>query len=1191
MDILRANLTPESLIAHNKDSFNALFANGLSQIISKSYRVENTFSYPDNNVILDNVVISKASVAAEFSDVKIVADKHKKGHLITPYTARQGGHSYSSEISATMDITVRFYDTNGEVVKTKTSVLYNFVIGSIPLMVKSNDCILNVRSKTDVDRFEYEDINDPGGYFIIKGNEWTIDTTENITFNIPHIYNNNHKAELTRLEFISKAGDAFENSKQLIMLINSNKSITLNLASNLDFIKKAINFPIRIIFVLLGVKNDYEIFKLVNPDDDVDVKRVLMNSYLYEPKGGSSFKAVMNEYDANKIAVLLGKAFLKVANTVSTKVVSSADQINNNNDIVNKFMSTIDNSLFPHIGVTESERRAKCIYMATLVRKMILIHLKRLPESNRDSYISKRLHSTGLSLSKGFKQSFKTITVNAIRKCFSKAYRVIVNKNVDSLNSGLYDIDIAKNIQSDYKPETLTDALEKSITASEAFKKKYGKNHLSTQNLNRKNFLNALSVMRNIHTNNTNAGAKSKRATEMRAVQPSYTGYVCPVASADTGEKVGLSKQIAITARITNPADSSLVKEYIKTLLPFTLSDVVTMLDNDSDFDYKIFNNVKVFVNGDLIGYTDTATELVQQLREARRNPTSKLRNNELAPKDVTIHLDIFNTSVNIWVDLGRVVRPLLIVYSDGNRQFIKYDEKIHAGMKFNELCDLGIMEYISCEESENCYIAYNIDQLKQDENSVIRKYTHCEIEQALLGITALTSPFLNHTMATRCTYQTNQAKQACGIYCLNPHRRYDRKKALQNYCEQPLIPTLINDIVYPNGQNLVVAMMCHTGYNQEDSTIINKSTADKGYLAVTNYTYETVSVMSNNETIRKGLPTDKIQTTTASKEFLDENGIIKKGSIIKNNTVLVSKLKLISSVGNDPSYTDQSLIYTGLETVEVDDIYEVNRNNIVESVKVRLKSIRKIIPGDKLSTRSGNKNIVSVLLPESEMPYIARNGVIPDMIVNPHSVPTRMVIGQLIEAIYAKLATQKAQYIDGTVFSKVNVDEIRSQLSVYGINEFGLEKMVCGITGKIIESLIFVCPTYIQRLQKFAIDEIYIANRGPVDEITHQPKEGRSNSGGLKIGEMEKDSIAGNGISNCFKEKLLQGLDRTIEYVCNKCGCTSCVVNVEKDIMMCPDCQIPQGDIYAVNTNYVNVIFKDILRTLGVDMRYKVEA
>ena len=742
--------------------------------------------------------------------------------------------------------------------------------------------------------------------------------------------------------------------------------------------------------------------------------------------------------------------------------------------------------------------------------------------------------------------------------------------------------------------EKLEDAIEKSIKTGnkEIVYDKSSKpvsNKISSQMLNRKNELNTLATLRVIHTSNTSASNQTKRSIEMRSVHPSYVGFICPTATADTGDKVGLSKQIAISAIITVSSDS----EFIKKKIHNKIINIESIINNDDIEFFKKFTNV--YINGDLQGYVTKTYEFLHSIRLMRLKK-------EIHPH-TTIYFNLLLDEIHIWVDYGRIVRPLVKVYNNIDdlhtdksfkfKQFIKLTKKhihdlINNNINITDLENDNIIEYISAEEQENCLLSYNIDHFYQNQNNILKQFTHVDIEEALFGITALTSPFLNHTAANRGSYQTNQAKQSCGWYCLNPHNRYDKKKFFQTYCEIPLVKTITSNLTYPNGTNLMVAMMCYSGYNQEDSAIVNKSLIDNGFLVGYAYTYETIKVNDHNtEFIRRKKNTDILEhTSKANIDYLDDKGLIQIGSIIEKDTVLVSKLLLINKKEN--KFIDKSLIYTGNESAEVDDIEIVYYNpqeNKIDLVKIRLKSFRKLIEGDKLSTRCGNKNIVSKIMNPSDMPYTF-NGEIPDMIVNPQGIPTRMCVGQLLESIFAKLGIVTGKIMEGTAFSKFNVQNIIDQLENKGYNGFGLQKMICGRTGKIINALIFYTPVYIQHIMKFSLEEMYVINHdsGPKDEVTRQPREGKTNNGGLKLGEMEKDVIASHGSTYVLQEKFINSSDYTPLYYCRNCGMKA-IYNHEFNLQICQICKT-DSDVVKVNSTYVTNILHHYLHMLGIDMR-----
>ena len=697
-------------------------------------------------------------------------------------------------------------------------------------------------------------------------------------------------------------------------------------------------------------------------------------------------------------------------------------------------------------------------------------------------------------------------------------------------------------------------------------------------------------TLRTINTTSSTSSKTTKRSLEMRSVHPTYLGYVCPISTSD-GEKVGLSKQLAITAEITISSSSKVIKSRVE-------KKIILLEKIIKDDNLKLLkDNTLVYINGDLQGCVEEAHIFLKDIREMRIKGT--------IDKYCSIHFNIKTDEIFIWVDYGRIIRPLIKVYNnlvnlmDKDFKFKQYIKltKEHINklnndeIKFDDLLNDGIIEYISAEEQENCYLAYNIDEFYNNENNILKHYTHVDIEEAILCLGALTSPFLNHTAPIRVNYQIQQAKQTAGWYILNPFDRYEKKRTFQTYCEIPLIKTITTNLLYPNGINLMVAICSYSGYNQEDSTIINKLSIDNGFMSCYQYSSVTVKINDHNiEIIRLATEQDNIHKKNAIYDYLDERGIIKKGSLISSNTVLVSKLAISDkSEKSTKKFTDKSEIYVGNENIYIDDIdvsYYNPTAKQIEMIKIRYRSYRKIIEGDKFSTRSGNKCILSHIASPSDLPYTF-NGEIPDMIINPHSIPGRMSIGQLFESTIAKLAIIKGTIIDGTAFSKFNIDDILKQLDDFGIDGQLDHRMICGKTGRIMKAKIFYTPLYIQHVTKFALEEIYVIEKGPIDEITHQPREGRQNNGGLKLGEMEKDIIASHGSTNVLQEKFINSSDFVNLYFCKKCG-SRAIYNEECNLKKCNICEF-DCEIIKVNSTHATKVLQEYLYMCGVDMRVKI--
>lgn len=1213
-DVFKSRLDTNQLVAHNIESFNSFIEHGLKDIIVGVFKgvrgiikfdTERPHTYKGHPC-------KYMEYHVEFKNVQFSSPEYtniKSGGMIepmTPYIARQLNETYASNITIDIVINKTFYigegDNNVDLKQYQSFVevetIPNFSIGSYPIMVKSSCCLLNNASPEQLAKVYREDPNDVGGYFILKGIEWSIDSTQSIAFNMPHVFNNNYQNEATRLEFISKPGDSFENSKQIIMfLYNNNPLISLRLVSNHDFIDtQQFDIPVQILFRLFGISCDREMFNLVCRGDK-DLESRLRDALLYQ-NDKHLFSEMFREYDPYKLALKLGHKTLKMVNDDGESIPLTDDQI------VELIMRSVNNALFPHIVDSNVEmlKRKKIFYLALMTRRILDVNRGAVRETQRNSFSVKRIHTAGQSIARAFKNNFRNAIIAKIRFIIKRFYQDL--EKLDNIST-------RDTLIANLKTEPLKEAIETSIKSGEKESVTMKTDRslktvvIKSQQIARKNSLMTIATCRNIATTGVMTGSKSESNRQSKSVQASMTHRTCVTASADTGSNVGQNQQLAILAKISLSQNTEPVKQRVLQLIDRSAEDVI--------IEGPHIRATNVFINGDFVGEivpdkeTNSKISTYNFLKKLR-----DLRAKGIINKFVSISQDILTDEIRIFTDPGRLMAPYLKVYqhyhSSGKfTQYVKLNkshvEKLrNAKSKYerqsimHDLENNGIIEWISAEECENCVVCPSIDHLNLNMHNEAKEYTHCAWEQSVLGITALTSPFLNHTSSTRATYQTNQAKQTNGLYCLNPHHRFDKKRAHQNsVIEMPLVKTVVNDLLYPNGQNLIVAMMLYGGYNQEDSTILNKLSVESGMLSCYMYNYESIEIASLTDD-RIGPITGSgiaVQRASANYSYLDERGIIKVGSVVGYGTVLVSKYTIISTGNNQTSAIDASLIYRGDEMIEIDGVdvrYKIE--SVISFVRVRYKSYRPLIKGDKLSTRSGNKNIVSQIMDPADMPRIKSTGVIPDMIVNPHSVPTRMVIGQLIECVAARLGLEKGKFIDGTAFIGVDVKKINQELEEMGLSGIGLEEMVCGKTGKTIKTLIFCGPLYIQRLQKFPGDEAYIAtSAGAIDDVTRQPREGRSQNGGLKIGEMEKDCIAAHGSSLCMQEKFLSNIDKAILYVCKTCGSPFCIVNEKQNIYRCDVCDLDEREnIVATESTVVNKIIYEYLMMLNIMPRLYVE-
>ncbi len=548
-----------------------------------------------------------------------------------------------------------------------------------------------------------------------------------------------------------------------------------------------------------------------------------------------------------------------------------------------------------------------------------------------------------------------------------------------------------------------------------------------------------------------------------------------------------------------------------------------------------------VFLNGRLVGYHEDGKTLAKRLREKRRM-------NELSHQ-VNIFFDNKSNELYIFTDRGRVRRPYIVVENGKSRLTPAIKERLKKGeLTWQRLVKLGIIEYLDAQEEENAYIAYSEDQLTEE-------HTHLDVDPAnMFGVVASVLPFPEHNSSPRITMGCAMAKQALGTYITNFSNRYDTRAYIMYYPQEPLVQTRVykhlNLRERAAGQNCVVALASYEGYNMADAIVVNRSAIDRGLHRVAMFkTYET------EERTYPGGQKDKIEIPTPdvvgyrgedAYKHLGEDGIILPESEVYGKEVLVGKtspprfLEEISVFGAvEEKKRESSLALKAGERGKVDSVLITEGQSGNRIVKVRVRSIKVPEIGDKFASRHGQKGVVGIRVSHEDLPYSA-SGVVPDLIVNPHAIPSRMTAGHLLEMLGGKAGAVGAMFADGTAFSGTPEEEMKEILKQNGFDEYGEEVLYDGLTGKRIKAKIFVGVIYYQRLHHLVSNKMHVRSRGPVQLLTNQPTEGRAREGGLRFGEMERDCLIGYGASMLIKERLLEESDKTTVYVCPDCGATA---------------------------------------------------
>jgi intein/homing endonuclease len=493
----------------------------------------------------------------------------------------------------------------------------------------------------------------------------------------------------------------------------------------------------------------------------------------------------------------------------------------------------------------------------------------------------------------------------------------------------------------------------------------------------------------------------------------------------------------------------------------------------------------------------------------------------------------------------------------------------------------------------------FNIVQIK---NGVLFMPVVSKEEETNRLISDITVESDNHSFIAGQNFLSSncaQSKQAMGVYVTNYENRMDKTAYVLNYPTRPLVDTRTMNLIklneIPSGTNVIVAIMTHTGYNQEDSLLFNKGSLDRGLFVATIYHTEKdedKQKINGDEEIRCKPDASKTKGMKfANYTKVNSKGVVPENTLAENRDIIISKITPIKENKNDHTkvikFEDKSKIFRTTEESYIDKNYIDRNGDGYNFAKVRIRTIRKPVIGDKFSSRHGQKGTIGNIIPESDMPY-TKEGVKPDIIINPHAIPSRMTIGQLKETLLGKTLLSLGLFGDGTSFGNFDVSDIRKELLKVGYESNGNELMYDGLTGEQMECSIFMGPVFYQRLKHMVSDKAHSRSIGPMVNLTRQPAEGRSRDGGLRFGEMERDSMISHGAARFTRGRMYDSSDKYQVHVCKKCGLIASY-NDEMHIHHCRTCD-NRADFAYVEIPYACKLLFQELTTMNISPRIMTE-
>jgi DNA-directed RNA polymerase II subunit RPB2 len=1153
----------ERLVRHQLESYNNFVGNQITKTI-EMFNPVHIASEQDFNPVLKKHSLEIFVTFENFSIYRPqIHENNGAIKLMFPQEARLRNFTYASAM--TVDINIKYIVRNGkelENVQTFHKTLHKIHIGKLPIMLKSSICVL-----TQYKHVEHTHTGeckfDAGGYFIINGSEKTVLGQERAAENNVYCFNvakNNTK--YTWVAEIKSVPD-FKciSPKQINMMISSkNNGFGNPICLQLPRVKHPV--PLFIVFRALGVISDKEI-----------CDKILLNIYDSEETNKNMLSALQASIiEANKH--LTQEECIRYITSFAMYTPINMDKETGVKKKQEFTMDILNNDLFPHC----QNQIQKIYFLGYMTNRILQASFEMVPQDDRDSYSNKRVDLTGSLLN------------NLFRNYFNKLVKDMEKQVIREINTGSWkstdDFDSIINLTNIYKiikSTTIENGIKRALATGDFGIKHSNSNKVGVaQVLNRLTYVSSLSHARRISTPTD----KSGKLIPPRKLHNTSWGYLCP-AETPEGQSVGIVKNLAYMTHITIHSDSLPLYEYV-------MPNVIPI---DSVTSQDMYKKVKVFINGAWVGISHNPQELYLMLKDKKYKGIINIY--------TSIIFDYKMKEIRVCNDSGRLTRPLLrvknnnILVTKSLVSKITNSELTWDNLLTSSKIEESVIEYIDPDEQNWSMIATNPKTLF-NQTGEMYNYTHCEIHPStMFGVLASCIPFPEHNQSPRNTYQCAQGKQAMGVYVTNYENRMDKTAYVLNYPARPLVDTRIMNMIQlnkiPSGCNVVVAIMTHTGYNQEDSLLFNKGSIDRGLFMTTIYHTEKdedKQKINGDEEIRcKPDPAKTKGMKMGNYNKVNSKGIIPENTIVENRDIIISKITPIKENRNDHTkvikFEDQSKIYKTTEETYIDKNYIDRNGEGYNFAKVRLRTVRKPVIGDKFSSRHGQKGTIGNIIPECDMPF-TKSGVKPDIIINPHAIPSRMTIGQLKETVLGKVLVELGLFGDGTSFGQFDIKDICSELLNLGYEAHGNELMCNGLTGEQMECSIFMGPVFYQRLKHMVNDKSHSRSIGPMVNLTRQPAEGRSRDGGLRFGEMERDCMVSHGAARFTRGRIYDASDKYSVFTCKKCGLIA-AYNDEIHIHHCKTCD-NRVDFAHVEIPYSCKLLFQELNTMNIAPRIMTE-
>ena len=1096
-------------------------------------------------------------------------------------------------------------------------------IGNLPIMVRSAQCNLHANhishlcgdadrklspytSTEDADRLKEllrragEDPLDTGGYFIINGTERVLISMEDLAPNRVTVEKNKKYAHETEVAKIFSQKDGVRKPLNIEKRRDGMLMVKIPSAGTTPI-------PVVLLMRALGMENDKEIFAAIaGPVEAMKYTVANINDVKDNEEYGVESTEEALQWLEKKFAAGQQKEYREA-----------------------RIQNLLDKELLPHLGSSEDNREKKAIFLGRIVRQVLEMAITDRDPNDKDHYANKRVRLAGDLIEDLYRVSMQQLA----RDLKYQLERHHNRKRELRINACL-------------RPDVLTQKIMHALATGNWVGGRSGVSQL----LDRTTYLAALSHMRRV----TSPLVRSQPHFEARDLHPTHWGRLCPNETPE-GQNCGLVKNAAQMIDVSEEVAEADVKELLR----------------EAGVDSSPAGwaeGSRIHVNGDIFGLHKNPTKLVNQFKRRRRQ--GRIRSevsirHDSENRDVFINTDrgrilrpllvledgdlklskeslenirsgewtfndLVSNGVVEWVDAeeeedllvaprpfdlpmsspenNRPINPANVEWLNlGEEQISHADLRVEVHMPNGE----SVFEEFSVPLN---YYQEDIDALrrKQKRKNLILVYTHVEIDpQLILGVCASLVPYPEHNSTPRVTGGTAMVKQSLGLPSANYRLRPDTRMHVLHYPQQSIVGTramkTTNFAQRPGGQNFVVAILSHHGYNMQDAVVINRAAVERSLgrsSFIRTYNAENKRFPGGQEERIEipGTGLDEIKGLKSWESYthLERDGLPTPETFLSSvggeSSVLVGKTSpprfLEEAHGHflqAQERRESAMMVRHGESGWVDNVYvtESLDSTLLCRITVRSEKIPEI--GDKFASRHGQKGIIGRLVDEQDMPFTV-DGVVPDLIINPHAIPSRMTVAHVLEMVGGKVGAMEGRHIDGTAFSGEKEDSLRAGLLRNGFAHTGRESMMSGETGEAYEAEIFAGVIYYQRLHHLVSSKLHARSRGRVQILTRQPTEGRARQGGLRFGEMERDCLIAHGASMVIKDRLLDESDGWPLQVCNNSGCGHIAYyDWKRRTPVCPICG-DRADVHTVQTSYAFKLLLDEMKSLGVAMRLELE-